>query len=141
MRTATSKNGAAQRHSGDLRHGPSRTFNTWLERHRLATLAFQAVADAAWLTPRSDVDRAGAAGMPCEKMLVLITYCYATGVYDSAEIAACIPRDAVLREICAGTRPTAESVRQFRWTHSEVIIRALSRVLRRAREVNDPSPS
>jgi hypothetical protein len=129
-------NAAARGHAGDsIGQGIPRTFETWLERHRLATLTFQAVAEVGWLAPQSQHEDRGGANLPCEKMMVLITYCYATGVFDSAEIAASISRDALLRDICAGIRPTADSIRQFRWAHSHAIIRALSRVLRSASDV------
>jgi hypothetical protein len=122
---------AERRLAGDfIGQGLPRTFDTWLERHRLATLTFQAVAEVAWLAVESIGDGEVTPDLPSEKMMVLITYCYATGVFDSAEIVATIPRDAILRDICAGMRPTEQSIRQFRWAHSHAIIRALSRVLR-----------
>ncbi|HWY76290.1 MAG TPA: hypothetical protein VN281_11770 [Verrucomicrobiae bacterium] len=133
MSIETLANSAARPHSDALICNQlPKTFDTWLERHRIATLAFQAVADVSCVDAEPDSCRMPSPSMPSEKMMVLITYCYATGVFDSAEIAASVPRDAILRDICAGLRPTADSVRQFRFAHSRGIIRALSQVLRKA---------
>src|ERR1051325_4975618 len=48
-------------------------------------------------------------------LLCLLTYAYATGVYDSAEIVRRCERDAAFREICGSHAPTdRNAISRFR---------------------------
>jgi hypothetical protein len=100
----------------------------WLEKHRIAGAVFQAVESVAPLLPERNFQCEGGS-YPCLSLMRLVTYGYATGLYDSNSIVAAITSDAILRDMCAGMRPTAEAVRWFRWAYSELVMRALTEVL------------
>jgi len=46
-------------------------------------------------------------------LLSVVTYCYATGVYDSKQIALKIAQEEILRFLCAGTAPTSNDIQNF----------------------------
>jgi transposase len=78
-------------------------------------------------------------------MLTLLTYCYATGVYGSAEIELNIERDRMTHYLCAWTYPDIDVIRGFRRLNRREILQCLVLVLRRAWELrfseDEPSPA
>jgi hypothetical protein len=77
-------------------------------------------------------------------MLTLLTYCYATGVYGSADIELAIERDQMTRYLCARTYPDLDVIRGFRRLNLGEIKQCLAAVLKRAWELRfaeDDAPS
>jgi len=68
-------------------------------------------------------------------MLTLLAYCYATGVYGSADIQLATEHDQMIRYLCAGDYPDLCLIRSFRRYNHERITRCLSAVLRRVWEL------
>lgn len=72
-------------------------------------------------------------GDPCPPMmLTLLTYCYAVGVYASADVELACENRAQVRYICARQCPSAETIRRFRRVHRLRLERCLARVLAEA---------
>jgi hypothetical protein len=67
------------------------------------------------------------------RLLTLVTYCYATGVYGSENIAARGTEDDILQLLCAGLPPTCQEIRDFRRSHRQLVERSLTETLRLAR--------
>ena len=72
-------------------------------------------------------------GMP-RALCTLLTYCYAIGIYGSAEIETRIASDPLTGYLCAGAYPYPHELRRFRRQHRVLIQAALSKVLRLAWE-------
>jgi transposase len=68
-------------------------------------------------------------------MLALLTYCYATGVYESMDIELNIHRDQMTRYLCAKTYPGVDVLRSFRRDGRLKISQCLATVLRRVWEL------
>ena len=68
-------------------------------------------------------------------LLTLLAYCYATGVYGSADIQLATEHDQMIRYLCAGDYPDLCLIRSFRRYNHERITRSLSGVLRRVWEL------
>jgi hypothetical protein len=65
-------------------------------------------------------------------LLTLLTYCYASGVYGSEDIAYDCRNDAAVRYLCANTAPDQETIRNFRRANREWIEESLAWVYRNA---------
>ena len=61
--------------------------------------------------------------------LRLLTYCYANGVYASADIEWELSHDPVLRELANGQRHESGEIRSFRRRHRLALERCLARAL------------
>lgn len=72
-----------------------------------------------------------AAGVPPVAMLALLTYSYASGIYESAEIEFAARQDPILRYLCAKQFPSAALLRRFRRRQRVTIEACLRRVLAR----------
>ena len=72
-------------------------------------------------------------------LLTVVTYCYATGVHDSKEIALKITRDEILRFLCAGTFPTWQDIRDFTNHNHELVEQSLLRTCQLAHKLQQPS--
>ena len=57
--------------------------------------------------------------------VTLLTYCYATGLYESRQIEFESKRDATLRYLCGNACPDWNILRNFRRFHREAITRSL----------------
>jgi transposase len=68
-------------------------------------------------------------------LLTLLTYCYATGVYGSADIEVNVGRDPMTRYLCARTYPDMGIIRGFRRQNREKLSQCLTLVLKRAWEL------
>ena len=58
-------------------------------------------------------------------LVTLLTYCYATGVYESRQIEFETKRDATLRYLCGNACPEWNTLRMFRRLHREAITKSL----------------
>ena len=67
-------------------------------------------------------------------MLTLVTYCYATGVYRSKDIAVKISQDEILRFLSAGTFPTWQDIRDFSRRYRDLIKQSLIQTYKLAHE-------
>jgi hypothetical protein len=65
-------------------------------------------------------------------MFRLLTFAYASRVFESDEIIRLSYSDAAFRVLCEGEPPTAQQLRSFRRTHRASLERILARVLLRA---------
>ena len=63
------------------------------------------------------------------ELLRLLTYCYANGVYASAEIELALSHDPALRRLANGRRLESSALRSFRRRHRLALQRCLARAL------------
>ena len=63
-------------------------------------------------------------------LLAVMTYCYAKGIYGSADIEDVLRRDKPYRELCRNEFPGPRVFRRFRRENREVLQSCLERVLR-----------
>ena len=68
-------------------------------------------------------------------MLTLLTYCYATGVYASADIELNMQHDQMIRYLCAKNYLDSPVLREFRRYSRDRIKECLATVLRRVWEL------
>jgi hypothetical protein len=64
-------------------------------------------------------------------LLALVTYCYATEIYSSAEIESLMRRDATFRTRCGNEFPDWRAIWRFRRENREAIHRSLVETFRR----------
>lgn len=65
-----------------------------------------------------------------QMMLTLVTYAYASSLYGSRDIESALGTDAMIRYICAGSRPDQFAIRNFRRRNREAIRQCLVHVLK-----------
>lgn len=92
-----------------------------LERDAFLRLVFEAVHSVEW--PASS----GPAAHPA-LLRTLLTYCYATGLYDSREIERAASHDPAVRYICAHHPPSWNQIRQFRRQFREPLRQVLAQL-------------
>ena len=63
------------------------------------------------------------------ELLRLLTYCYANGIYASADIEMALSRDPVLRHLANGRHHESGAIRSFRRRHRLTLQRCLARAL------------
>jgi len=66
-------------------------------------------------------------------MLTLLSYCYASGIYGSAQVADAIRDNRMIRYLCARTYPDPKAIRSFRKGHRGLLHQCLNHVLQQAR--------
>jgi hypothetical protein len=105
-----------------------------MKRGALLSLIMDAAQTVEW--PESELRLAANSGYAFRRLVLLavVTYCYATGVYGSKEIALRIAHDEVLRFLCAGTFPTRQDIRDFTHHNHELIKQSLIRTCQLAHE-------
>jgi hypothetical protein len=108
---------AARRASEDLRLAPGQ--------HELAALVRNEIP--------SPMGRGVDSESP-ERLLALLTYSYAAGVYDTAEIPHELDQNDLVGLLGGGVRFDHQILRRFRRQNRDELRDCLSRVLRRARE-------
>jgi hypothetical protein len=99
----------------------------WFERKELVRLVLEAVEGVDW----SLVDGQEAEGEMKRKfplLVTLLTYCYATGVYESRQIEFETKRDATLRYLCGNACPDWNTLRNFRRFHRRAIAQSLEKL-------------
>jgi len=73
----------------------------------------------------------GTPGFQPVRMLTLLTYCYATGVYASTDIELSMQRDQMVRYLCSKNYLTLQVLREFRRYTRDRIKECLTTVLQR----------
>jgi hypothetical protein len=117
---------SASLHSFDGRSGcalPS-DLGEWFDRKQLVRLVLAAVEGV----DRSLGDGQEAEGEIKQKfplLVTLLTYCYATGIYESQQIEFETKRDATLRYLCGNACPEWNILRNFRRFHRGAIAQSL----------------
>jgi hypothetical protein len=106
----------------------------WLGKSALVKLALETIQSVVPNFPGDNFQCEGRGYRP-QMLMLLVTYSYAAGLYDSDEIEASIEEDLTLRYICAGVRPDAYAIQRFRHAHRELILQVLSRLVERAWEL------
>jgi hypothetical protein len=120
--------------------GPSATsdlasdLSLWLGKSALIKLALEAIQGVAPNFPGDNFQCEGRGYRP-QMLMLLVIYCYATGLYDSGKIEAALEEDLTLRYIRAGSQPDAYVVQRFRHAHRDLIAQILARVVERAWEM------
>src|SRR6266496_134304 len=106
---------------------PSGSLNEWLRQGMLLSLILDAGQTIEW--PESETRLAASSGYAFRRraLLTVVTYCYATEVYDSKKIALKISQDELLRFLCAGTYPTWKDIRDFTQHNRRLIKQSLIR--------------
>jgi hypothetical protein len=111
----------------------------WIRRGTLLSLAMDAAQTVEW--PESELKLAASSGYAFRRLVLLtvVTYCYASRVYDPKEIALQIAHDEILRFLCVGTFPTLQDIRQFTHHNQSLIQQALIRTCQLARDSGLPA--
>ena len=107
----------------------------YIGKKTLAKLILEGIEDLDALAPGDEESRSWNQNFRPAMMLTLLAYCYATGVYGSADIQLATQHDQMIRYLCAGDYPDLCLIRSFRRYNHERITRCLSGVLRRVWEL------
>src|SRR5438046_10606670 len=67
-----------------------------------------------------------------QRLLTLLTYCYAVGIYDSESIEWAAENDEAARYICGGTIPDWQVICRFRKTRRPRVEQCLGYLLKQA---------
>ena len=113
----------------------------WFESTQLRQWILEAIETLNWSNPEVvEYLRAHPAYQP-KILLCLLTYAYASGVYDSAEIVRRCERDAAFREICGKHAPTAaKSLSRFRRENRGLLKWSLVQLFKKAVKVRHGDP-
>jgi len=113
---------------------PSDFLSEWIRRGTLLSLILDAGQTLEW--PESELKLAASSGYAFRRLVLLtvVTYCYATGVYGSKEIALKISQDEILRFLSAGTFPTWQDIRDFSRRYPDLIKQSLIQTYKLAHE-------
>ena len=104
----------------------------WVEKRQLLQWTEQAIGSLDWSSPELlEYLRAHPEYQP-KSMLSLLTYAYATGVYESDEIVRNCYEDAAFRALSHGQVPTTNSIGRFRRDNRGLLKWALEQLLKRA---------
>ena len=104
----------------------------WIDPHTLARLVLAAVQAINLPNPHTTGGPDPSADFRPHILLGLLTYCYATGIYSSADIELSYANDRMVRHLCANTYPEAHRSRWFRRYSRQSILRCLAEVFHRA---------
>lgn len=107
-----------------LREGRSASFET----RALIGMVFNAVHKSAWPATHCP----SAERTPDAVLRTLLTFCYATGVVSSEEVALAARQDRAVRYLCANHWPTWEEIRDFRRRNACGLKESLSELFRAA---------
>lgn len=116
------------------------------DRARAAAISpAQAVQVAARAIARNELHpvsspAAGVAFHP-RSLLAVLTYCYVSEIYSSAEIEELMRRDTTFRSMSGDQIPDAQTLRRFRRYNREAIETCLQVALRSIAEQNGQSPT
>ena len=113
---------------------PSDFLSEWIRRGTLLSLILDSAQALEW--PERELKLAASSGYAFRRLalLTVVTYCYASGVYGSKEIALKISQDEILRFLCAGTFPTWQDIRDFTHRNHDLIEQSLIRTGQLAQE-------
>ena len=105
----------------------------WFESAALRQWIAEAVDTLNWANPEVVSYLRAYPGYQPKMLLCLLTYAYATGVYDSAEIVRRCERDAAFREICGSHAPAAaRTLSRFRRENRGLLKWCLVQLFKRA---------
>ena len=91
----------------------------------LMRMAFEAVDATDW--PRWVATDENATPQPV--LRTLLTFCYCSGVFPSAEIARAAGMEGNIRYLCANDYPTWQEIKQFRRMNTSSLRESLARML------------
>jgi Transposase domain (DUF772) len=117
---------SASLHSFEGRSGcplPS-DLGEWFERKELVKLVLEAV-EGVDCSLEDGHEAEGEMKTKFPLLVTLLTYCYATGVYESRQIEFETKRDATLRYLCGNACPDWNILRNFRRFHRGAITQSL----------------
>ena len=119
----------------DAGSAPAELLGEWIKKETLLCLILDAAQNLEW--PESELKLAVSSGYAFRRpvLLTVVTYCYATGVYDSKGIAIKIAQDEILRFLCAGTFPTWQDIRHFTNQSRDLIQQSLFRTCQLAHKL------
>ena len=109
---------------GDLRQ--------WLGTAELVKLVLEAVQKVDWSFPPLMTLRQQERRFRPQILLTLLSYSYASGLYESEEIEAGVYSDATLRYLAAKSFPDRRTLRRFRRQQRELIKQCLIHVFKEA---------
>jgi transposase len=108
--------------------------SAWLDKSSLVKLTAEAIQGTPWSRPEGRFLSEGGQSYAPQSLMTLMIYCHATGSQDLQAFECSLERDEALRFFCAQIPPDANTLRQFRHIHRELIVRILERLLERAWE-------
>src|SRR5712671_1164205 len=85
----------------------------WIDQYALVRLVLEAIQTGSLPVAPATPPRDGSAEFQPHIWLGVLTYCYATGVYASADIELEFNRDTVVRHLFADIYPEADRLRSF----------------------------
>lgn len=100
----------------------------WVDKTSLVSLVLDAVQDLPWPNATVTFDEADDRAYRPQMLMTLLTYSYATGLCDSQEIERNSGLDPTLRYLCAGDRPSWQTLARFRRANRSLLERALASV-------------
>jgi hypothetical protein len=114
--------------------GSTSFLSEWINKGTLVSLILDAAQRLDW--PERDLRLAARSGYAFRRpvLLSVVTYCYASGIYNSKDIALRVSRDEILGFLCAGTFPTWQDIRDFSRHNRDLIRQALLQAHKLARE-------
>jgi hypothetical protein len=101
----------------------------WLDHQALVDLTLRAVLGLDHPPADSAVPVARTSAVPRTTLLLLLTYCYAAGIYCSEDIEYQLEAEPAVRLLCGGEPPDAAALRRFRRTHRPEVEYCLAAVL------------
>jgi hypothetical protein len=96
-----------------------------IDDRELIRIVFDAVHDTNWPPAPTPIGDA----TPEPVLRTLLTYCYACGIFSSAEIEAAAQHDSNVRYLCANDSPQFEEIRRFRRRSITHLRESLARAL------------
>jgi hypothetical protein len=101
----------------------------WLDHQALVDLTVRAVLGLDHPPADSAVPVACTSAVPSTTPMLLLTYCYAAGIYCSEDIEYQLETEPGFRLLCGGEPPDAAALRRFRRTHRPEVEYCLAAVL------------
>jgi hypothetical protein len=105
-----------------------------IDDRELMRIVFEAVHETGWPRPllaEPDVT-------PEPVLRTVLTYCYARGVFSSAEIETLAKQDPTVRYLCANDHPSFAEIRRFRRRNIPFLRESVARVLHAAWPIANP---
>jgi len=109
--------------------------SVYIGKKTLVKLILDAIEDLNARAPEREAFATGNPEFQPAKMLTLLTYCYAAGVYATTEIELGMEHDQMIRYLCAKKSLNLPVLREFRRYNRDLIKECLAIVLRRVWEL------
>jgi hypothetical protein len=100
----------------------------------LVQWTLEAVQTLFWSNPPDGPTPVASGGFNPRVLLTVLTYSYATGVFNSAEISGQCQQEAVCRYLSMGIKYAPDCIRLFRGQNAQLLKRTLAFVIRRVYE-------